>query len=84
MHQVELHVHLDGAFDELVVFAEAKALQASGRANVLPDNVTLFGETYPVRRVVEGCGNGTEFKRIASCKGKRSLHAMVRRIANTL
>ena len=27
MPKVELHVHLDGAFDELVVFAEAKAMQ---------------------------------------------------------
>jgi len=77
--QVELHVHLDGAFDELVMFAEAKALQASGRAhNFLPENVTLFGETYPVRRAVEGCSSGQDFKRLASCKGKRSLHAMFR------
>jgi hypothetical protein len=70
---------LDGAFDELVVFAEAKAIQASGRhRDFLPENVTLFGETYPVRRAVEGCSSGQDFKRLASCKGKRSLHAMFR------
>lgn len=60
-------------------FQKAKALQAAGlTAEVLPEQVTLFGETFPVRKAVETCATGSDFKRLASCKGKRSLHAMFR------
>ena len=45
---------------------------------VLPDEVTLFGETYPVRAAVEACESGDQFRSITTCKGKRSLHAMFR------
>ena len=60
-------------------FQKAKALQAAVlTAEVLPEQVTLFGETFPVRKAVETCATGSDFKRLASCKGKRSLHAMFR------
>eukprot|EP00615_Pteridomonas_danica_P008297 CAMPEP_0114342060 /NCGR_PEP_ID=MMETSP0101-20121206/9515_1 /TAXON_ID=38822 ORGANISM="Pteridomonas danica, Strain PT" /NCGR_SAMPLE_ID=MMETSP0101 /ASSEMBLY_ACC=CAM_ASM_000211 /LENGTH=393 /DNA_ID=CAMNT_0001475977 /DNA_START=206 /DNA_END=1387 /DNA_ORIENTATION=- len=78
MPKVELHVHLDGSFDELAVFAEAKAQLASGNGDHLPDEVTLFGETLPVRHAIETCASGEDFKKLVSCKDRRSLHAMFR------
>lgn len=40
--------------------------------------MTLFGETFSVRRAVEACQTGHAFKELTSCKGQRSLHAMFR------
>lgn len=74
--KVELHVHLDGAFDEQLLFEAAKT---DGGSN-LPESATLpwTTEPWPVRGPIVACQTLDEFHTLVTCKGKRSLREMIK------
>ena len=67
--------HLDGAFEELLLYAELGRALDSGR---LPETVQSFGETLHIRQALRDCGSFNAFKELITCKGKRSLIEMLR------
>jgi adenosine deaminase len=72
--KVELHVHLDGSFQEAFLWD-----LACKDADVLPEEgkSLLTGETMHIRRDVKACTCQADFSKLISCKGKRSLLAML-------
>jgi hypothetical protein len=74
--KVELHVHLDGALDAGVLFAEAKRTLAR-----LPVAVTPAWDAslaLPVRAPIDACATVDDFRKLVTCKGKRSLLEMIK------
>lgn len=70
--KVELHVHLDGAFDEGVLW-EALDVDA------LPLDVGLAwepGKRLPIRERVRACRSRADYHALVTCKGQRSLACM--------
>lgn len=73
--KVELHVHLDGAFDEDILFAASKEkIDSLPMFSTLPWDQTQL----PIRSQVAGCSCARDFRGLATCKGKRSLHEMIK------
>eukprot|EP01083_Nonionella_stella_P074701 202748_1 len=90
--KVELHVHLDGAMDPLFLWDYLKRRSSgsssstgsgeSGRyleCECLPEEVTLpwNNQTLKVRSAVEACTTLQQFTTLVTCRGKRSLFAML-------
>jgi len=73
--QVELHVHLDGSFDNALLF---EYLKSSSKSKFLPEKefCPWDGSTTPVRALVEECQNLTRFHSLCTCRGKQSLNEM--------
>lgn len=72
--KVELHVHLDGAFDPRVLWA---AVQDGGE---LPVDVPMAwdpSQRLAVRERVLRCASWADYHRLVSCRGHQSLHAML-------
>ncbi|CAJ1349441.1 unnamed protein product [Effrenium voratum] len=72
--KVELHVHLDGAFDPALLFELAKK-----RLGELPENTesAVTGKAIAVRDKVASCEKLEDFEKLITCKGQRSLKAML-------
>ena len=76
--KVELHVHLDGSFDDERLFRylqENKDVLES-----LPEETTLPWDQslWPVRKMVSECKDVADLQRICTCRGKRSLKEMIK------
>ncbi|KAG8462144.1 hypothetical protein KFE25_011594 [Diacronema lutheri] len=74
---VELHVHLDGAFDPLVLW---EAVQAE-EAGALPGEISMAwdaSERLPIRERVQRCASAAEYHELVTCRGRQSLHQMLR------
>ena len=71
---MELHVHLDGAFDHKLLFELAKS-----RVDELPLEVesAVTGKAMPLREQVRACAKQEDFEKLITCKGQRSLKAML-------
>ena len=70
---------MDGSFDPSLLQAH---LEDEGDYSCLPEEVTLAWEadnskTLPVRRLVTACTSQREFHALCTCRGKRSLQAMI-------
>eukprot|EP00586_Coscinodiscus_wailesii_P006422 CAMPEP_0172489962 /NCGR_PEP_ID=MMETSP1066-20121228/20261_1 /TAXON_ID=671091 /ORGANISM="Coscinodiscus wailesii, Strain CCMP2513" /LENGTH=421 /DNA_ID=CAMNT_0013258201 /DNA_START=24 /DNA_END=1289 /DNA_ORIENTATION=- len=75
--KVELHVHLDGAFDP---FFLKNDLDASGDYSCLPQEIQLPWEKnkLPIREMVRECKSSLAFHSMCTCRGKRSLDEMIK------
>lgn len=75
--KVELHVHLDGAFDPAILLNHLKSSES--RYASLPAEAFCPWDqsTIPVRALVEECRDLEAFHSICTCRGKRSLHEML-------
>lgn len=73
---VELHVHLDGAFDPRVLW---EAVQEAGAASLPVDVPMAWDPTQrlPVRARVLECASWSDYEELVSCRGRQSLHAML-------
>lgn len=72
--KVELHVHLDGAFDSHLLFQLAQE-----KLEQLPLEVSsaVTGNTMPLRAAVKACESLQDFEKLIVCRGHRSLNAML-------
>jgi len=76
--QIELHVHLDGAFDPDFLWNYMRSNPES--LLCLPVSVELPwapSKTLDVRKLVEDCETPADFHRLCTCRGNRSLKAML-------
>jgi adenosine deaminase len=75
--KVELHVHFDGSWDPTMIYQH---LRENGTIELLPQVSILPWDQseYPVRQLVENCQNKVDFHSLCSCRGKRSLHDMLK------
>lgn len=76
--KVELHVHLDGSFDPAILLSHMKS--HPGKFDLLPQEEWLpWSQTnFSVRAAVEACKNEEQFRDLCTCRGKRSLHSMLK------
>lgn len=72
--KVELHVHLDGAFDPEFLFHLARE-----KLEQLPMEVesAMTGKAMPLRAAVRACDSLADFEKLITCRGQRSLQAML-------
>lgn len=71
--KVELHVHLDGAFDEDILWESVDV-------HSLPESVPLpwsHEESLQLRKRVEACASQEEYHALITCQGMRSLNYML-------
>ncbi|GFH59898.1 adenosine deaminase [Chaetoceros tenuissimus] len=74
--KVELHVHLDGSFEPSLLFDH---LRETGDYSCLPDQSYCPWDQsmLDVRTIVEKCETEDSFRALCTCRGKRSLNAML-------
>eukprot|EP00434_Breviolum_minutum_P030741 symbB.v1.2.027188.t1/scaffold2768.1/size73204/4 len=72
--KVELHVHLDGAFDHDFLFHAARE-----KLETLPVEVesAVTGKAMPLKASLSSCKSLEEFEKLITCRGQRSLQAML-------
>jgi adenosine deaminase len=77
-------VHLDGAFDVALLWATVRGDVAAAKAggpDLLPASVEMAwdeSERVHVREQVRACASEADYRALVSCRGKQSLHAMLR------
>lgn len=77
MPKVELHVHLDGAFDPKLLYEHLQQTDDYSRlplVSILPWDQT----EWPVRQLVQDCSGMYEFHALCTCRGKQSLLEMLK------
>lgn len=72
--KVELHVHLDGAFDRSLLWDLAQK-----RLKVLPETFqsAVTGKPKALKQAIKDCRSLEDFEKLVTCKGQRSLAAML-------
>jgi adenosine deaminase len=73
--KVELHVHLDGAFDPELLY---RHLEATQEYTCFPLLTSLpWNDALVVREKVQACTTPRDFHSLCTCRGKASLQAMI-------
>jgi len=76
--KVELHVHLDGAFDPALLLNHLKSSESRYASLPVEAFCPWDQSTIPVRALLEECRDLETFHSICTCRGKRSLHEMIK------
>ena len=76
--KVELHVHLDGSFDNELLHSYITSYKDQVYDR-LPKEAHLPWDdsTIPIRSAIEKCQNAQDLHALFTCRGKRSLHEMI-------
>ena len=77
--KVELHVHLDGSFDNELLHSYITSYKDQVYDR-LPKEAHLPWDdsTIPIRSAIEKCQNAQDLHALFTCRGKRSLHEMIK------
>jgi len=75
--KVELHVHLDGAMDPVLLFDHLQQ-QSADYYTCLPVTTALpWNDSLVIRSKVQACSTPLDFHSLCTCRGKASLQAMI-------
>lgn len=77
--KVELHVHLDGSFDPCLLFEHLQSSSPDCYESIPMESILPWDQSkFPIRESIQKCTNETDFGKLTSCRGKYSLHEMIK------
>mmetsp|Transcript_10626 Transcript_10626/g.13454 ORF Transcript_10626/g.13454 Transcript_10626/m.13454 type:complete len:442 (-) Transcript_10626:218-1543(-) len=76
--KVELHVHLDGSFDPELLHSHLQSSKRHYERLPKEAHCPWDNSIIPIRSAIEDCENVMQLHSLCTCRGKRSLHEMIK------